>query len=84
MKIFVGNISRDTIEEEINSLFEEFGEVTSVKLIRDGETKVLKGFGFVEMKNDAQAETAIKSLHGKNFKGRKLTVSEARPKNISL
>ncbi len=80
MKIYVGNISRDATEDDVKRLFEEYGEVSDVKLIRDNNTKMLKGFGFIEMTNDAEAETAIETLNGKSFKERPLTVSVAKPK----
>jgi len=80
MKIYVGNISRDASEEDIKTLFEEYGEVVSVKLIRDNATNALKGFGFIEMSNDSESENAIEALNGKSYKDRPLTVSVAKPK----
>lgn len=83
MKIFVGNISRESTESELKSLFEEFGTVESINLIRDNYTKVLKGFGFIEMNNDEEAQNAIKGLDGQLFNDRPLSVSIAKPKTDS-
>lgn len=80
MNIYVGNIPRESSENEIKSLFEEFGNVTAVNLIRDKFTKMLKGFGFVEMPDNDAAENAIKSLNGQMFNGRPLTVNVAKEK----
>lgn len=77
MNIFVGNLSFKTKETEIRELFEQYGEVISVKLINNRETGKPRGFGFVEM-NDSDAEAAINSLNGKEFAGRNLQVNEAR------
>lgn len=80
MNIYVGNISRESNENEVRTAFEEYGEVTSVKLIKDKFTGVSKGFGFVEMPNKEQAESAIKNLDGSRLNGRVLNVAEAKPK----
>jgi RNA recognition motif-containing protein len=80
MNIYVGNISRESSENEISALFEEFGKVDNINLIRDNYTKILKGFGFIEMSNSDEAEKAIKSLNGQMFNGRPLTVNVAKPK----
>lgn len=80
MKIYVGNIARESTESEVKALFEEFGTVESVTLIRDNYTKQLKGFGFIEMPNDAEGENAIKSLNDQLFNNRPLSVSVAKPK----
>ena len=76
MNIYVGNISRESSEAEIRALFEEFGEIDK---IRDNYTKMLKGFGFVEMTDQTAAEKAIKELDGQMFNGRPLTVNVAKP-----
>ncbi|HWQ82052.1 MAG TPA: RNA-binding protein [Ignavibacteria bacterium] len=80
MKIYVGNIARESTEAEVKSLFEEFGAVTSINLLRDDYTKMLKGFGFIEMPDDKEGENAIKSLNGQLFNSRPLSVSVAKPR----
>jgi cold-inducible RNA-binding protein len=77
-KIFVGNLSFQTSENDLNDLFVQFGEVESVSIITDRDTGRSKGFGFVAM-NDESAEKAISQLSGKEVNGRALTVNEARP-----
>ncbi len=78
-KIFVGNLSWEATEEELNDLFAGAGEVTSVKIITDKFTGQPKGFAFVEMATDADAQKAIQALNGTVLKDRALTVNEARP-----
>ena len=73
--IYVGNLPWKTTEEEIKELFNKFGEVLSVKIIKDRETGRPRGFGFVDMEN---ADAAISELNGKDFGGRALRVNEAR------
>lgn len=80
MNIYVGNISREATEDDVRELFEQYGTVTSVALIKDKFTKQLKGFGFVEMSNENESANAIKNLDGQQLNGRPLTVSEAKPK----
>jgi len=80
MNIYVGNIPRETSESDIRSAFERYGEVSTVNLIKDKYTNTLKGFGFVEMSNKTEAESAIKGLDGTMFNGRSLTVNPAKPK----
>jgi RNA recognition motif-containing protein len=77
-KIYVGNLSFRTTEEELAALFEQIGSVESVSIITDRDTGRSKGFGFVSM-NDDDAEKAIAAFNGKDFGGRPLTVNEARP-----
>ena len=79
-KLYVGNLSYGATEATIRSLFEKHGAVESVTLINDRDTGRSKGFGFVEMANDAEAQRAISALNGKEVDGRALTVNEARPK----
>ena len=74
-KLYVGNLSFTSSEEEIKTMFSQFGEVTSVTIIKDRDTGRSRGFGFVEMEN---ADAAIAQLNGKEFGGRALTVNEAR------
>jgi len=83
MNLFVTNISHVVKEEALKALFSEFGQVSSVKIIGDKYTGESKGFGFVEMINDRQALDAIKRLTNAEFFGRKLVVSQARPKTNS-
>ena len=73
--VYVGNLPWKTTEEDIKELFEKYGEVLSVKIIKDRETGRPRGFGFVDMEN---ADTAITELNGKDFDGRALRVNEAR------
>ena len=78
-KIYVGNLSFQTTEQEVNDLFAEYGEVESVAYITDRETGRFRGFCFVEMEASA-ADSAIEALDGKDFGGRNLRVNEARPR----
>ncbi len=80
MKIYVGNMSFDSNEEDLRKLFEAHGQVESVNIITDRDTGRPKGFGFVEMSNDTEAKAAIEALNGKDFGGRALNVNEARPR----
>ncbi len=80
MNIYVGNLSYDVTDETLQGTFESFGEVTSARVIKDKYTGQSRGFGFVEMTTQSQAETAIKSLNGKELQGKQITVSEARPR----
>lgn len=83
MKIYVGNLSFDTAEEDIRRAFESYGEITSVSLIMDRDTGKSKGFGFVEMASKQEAQAAMDGLNGKELNGRTLNVNEARPKTDS-
>src|SRR5581483_750713 len=78
--LFVGNVSFQTTEGELQSLFEQFGEVTRAQIMTDRETGRSRGFAFVEMANDDDAAKAIAALNGKEVNGRALNVNEARPK----
>lgn len=78
-KLYVGNLPFTVTEESLNQKFAEFGAVTSAKIITDRETGRSKGFGFVEMEDDAGADNAINTLNGGDFGGRAMIVSEARP-----
>ena len=79
MKIFVGNLPFGTTQEELENLFGESGAVTSVNIITDRFSGKSRGFGFVEMDNAEEAESAIERLNGSDLQGRPLTVNEARP-----
>jgi RNA recognition motif-containing protein len=81
MNIYVGNISYDATDETIKQAFESFGEVASARIIKDKYTGQSRGFGFVEMPTQSQAQTAIKSLNGKELLGKQISVNEARPRS---
>jgi RNA recognition motif-containing protein len=78
--IFVGNLSFSSTEDSVRGLFDQFGAVDRVSIITDRDTGRSRGFAFVEMSNDAEAERAISALNGSDFGGRRLNVNEARPK----
>jgi RNA recognition motif-containing protein len=80
MQIYVGNMSYGTTEEGLTTLFSQYGEVSSVKLITDRDTGRAKGFGFVSMNDDNAALKAIEELNGKEYDGRTLRINEAKPK----
>ncbi|MFB3885147.1 MAG: RNA recognition motif domain-containing protein [Thermodesulfobacteriota bacterium] len=80
MNIYVGNLSFDASEESLRQLFEPFGEVTSINIIKDKYSGQSRGFGFVEMPDRAQAQAAIDGLNGKELLGRQINVNEARPR----
>ena len=79
-KLFVGNLSFDATENDLQDLFAQAGPVNSVNIMQDRATGRARGFGFVEMASDADAEKAISMFNGKDFQGRALTVNEARPR----
>ena len=79
MNIYAGNLNYGVSEEELEQVFGKYGEVTSVKIIRDKYTDQSKGFGFVEMANDDEATKAIEELNGTEVKGREMRVNQARP-----
>jgi RNA recognition motif-containing protein len=81
MKIFIGNLSYDVTEGDLRQAFEAFGQVTSTTVVKDQESHRSKGFGFVEMPEQAEAQSAIAALNGQAFKGRTITVNEARPQS---
>jgi RNA recognition motif-containing protein len=78
-KLYVGNISFQASEEDLKDLFSKAGEVLSAKLITDAATGRARGFGFVEMSSDAEAQKAISTLNGTSFMERNIIVSEAKP-----
>lgn len=80
MNIYVGNLPFDATEEELSELFAAFGTVASASLIKDKFTGRARGFGFVEMPDDSQAQNAIQALNGKDFRGRGMVVNQARPR----
>ena len=79
-KLYVGNLSYGVSDSALEQLFSQFGTVQSAQVIQDRATGRSKGFGFVEMDNDAQAQAAIDGLHERELDGRRLTVNEARPR----
>ncbi len=78
--LFVGNMSFNTTESELRSIFEPYGEITRIQVMTDRDTGRARGFGFVELADDGEAAKAITELNGKELDGRALTVNEARPK----
>ena len=79
MKLYVGNLSFQTTEQDLNELFAQYGSVKETSLIMDRETNRPRGFGFVTMSTSEEGQRAIDALHGQNHDGRDLTVNEARP-----
>lgn len=79
-KLYVGNLSYSISSRDLEQLFAAHGAVSSANVITDRETGRSKGFGFVEMSNDQEAQAAITALNGKDVEGRSLTVNEARPR----
>ena len=80
MNIYVGNLAREVTEEDLQEAFKGFGQVTSAKIIKDKFTSEPRGFGFVEMPGNAEAQAAIAGLNGKELNGRVLNVNEAQPR----
>ena len=80
MNIYVGNLGYSVTEDDLREVFAPFGEVTKVSIITDRDSGQSKGFGFVEMSSSDAAKAAITGLNGKEFKGRAMTVNEARPR----
>ena len=78
--IYVGNLPYRATNEELKEMFEQYGEVASARIITDRETRRSKGFGFVEMSDEASADKAISELNGADMQGRALRVNEARPR----
>ena len=79
-KLYVGNLSYGTTDSDLQGMFEEFGTVQSAQVIMDRDTGRSKGFGFVEMSSDQEAQAAINALNGQDVDGRSLTVNEAKPR----
>lgn len=80
LKLYVGNLSFETTESDVSDLFGQVGNVTSCSLITDRDTGKSRGFAFVEMSSDEEAQKAIAELNGKDVGGRALTVNEAKPR----
>jgi len=83
MNIYVGNLAREVTEDDLRKAFEAFGEVASASVITDKFTHESRGFGFVEMPMQSEAQAAISGLNGTDLKGRALNVNEARPRSES-
>jgi RNA recognition motif-containing protein len=83
MNIYCGNLNWQTTEADLQAAFEAYGEVSSVTIIKDKYTSQSRGFGFVEMPNDEEAQAAIDGLNGKELDGRTLRVDQARPRSES-
>jgi RNA recognition motif-containing protein len=79
--IYVGNLVWDATQDDLYNLFQEHGKVTRAQVIMDRETGRSRGFGFVEMENDSEADRAVTALNGADFRGRPLTVNEAKPRD---
>jgi len=80
MNIYVGNLSRQTTEDDLRQAFEAFGQVESVNIIKDRFSSESRGFGFVEMPSKPEAQKAVEEMNGKDLMGRAVNVNEARPK----
>ena len=80
MRIYVGNLPYSVTDDELRDVFSDFGEWVSAEVVKDKFSGQSKGFGFVDMPNNSEADQAIKALNDTDLKGRKLTVNEARPR----
>ena len=80
MNIYVGNLTYEVTDEDLEAAFSEFGEITSASVISDRFSGRSRGFGFVEMPKEEEAQAAIAAMNGKDLKGRALTVNEAKPR----
>ena len=83
MNIYVGNLSPDVTEDDLRQAFESFGQVETVNVLKDRFTGEPRGFGFVDMPSNSEAQAAISGLNGKDIKGRSINVNEARPRTPS-
>ena len=83
MDIYVGNLPYEVSDEELEAVFAEYGQVVSARVITDRFSGRPRGFGFVEMGNDSEAQAAIDALNGRDLKGRPLTVNQARPREAA-
>lgn len=81
MNIYVGNLAKEVTDEDLKDLFSEYGNITSVKVIKDIYTGTSKGFGFIELSNNEKAKASITELNAKEVKGKNIIVNEARPRN---
>jgi RNA recognition motif-containing protein len=83
MRIYVGNLAYSVTDDDLREVFGGYGELAAAEVIKDKFSGQSKGFGFVDMPNNSEADAAIKELNESMFKGRKLTVNEARPRSES-
>jgi len=81
MNIYVGNLDHNVTEDDLKDTFSEFGDVSSVNIIKDRSSGQSKGFGFVEMPNDSEADKAMNALNGSQLKDREIKVSQAKPRS---
>jgi len=81
MNIYVGNLDHSVTEDDLKDAFSEFGDVSSVNIITDRSSGQSKGFGFVEMPNDSEADKAMNALNGSQLKGREIKVNQAKPRS---
>jgi RNA recognition motif-containing protein len=79
-RLYVGNLAYTVTSDQLQELFEQYGQVRSAQVLSDRETGRSRGFGFVEMEEDSEADAAIESLDGQDHQGRRLTVNEAKPR----
>ena len=80
MNLYVGNLATEVTDEDLQKMFSVYGEVSSAKVIKDNFSNLSRGFGFVEMPRNSEADAAIKALNKEEFKGSRIQISEARPK----
>jgi len=80
MNLYIGNLAKEVTDEDLQEAFADYGEVLSAKVIKDKFSNLSRGFGFVEMPSNSEADSAIKALNGEQLKGNVLRISEARPK----
>jgi len=83
MRIYVGNLTHDVTAGELNAVFSEYGKVSSANVIKDKHSGRSKGYGFVEMPNDSEANEAIKALDESPLQGRNIKVNQARPRGVA-
>jgi RNA recognition motif-containing protein len=80
MRLYIGNLSKDVLQQDLQDAFAQFGKVDSVSIITDRFNGTPKGFAFIDMPDDGEAKKAIEGLHGKEMKGRSMDVNEAKPR----
>ena len=84
MKLYIGSLPYSTTESDLKTLFGDFGDINELSLVKDRHTGESKGFGFIEMKRNSDADKAIKALNGSVFQGRNIKVNQAQPKGKSV
>jgi len=80
MKLYIGNLSKQVTEADLNEIFSAYGNIVSTSIIKDRDTQESKGFGFIEFSDNTEGAKAMKELNSKEIKGREIVVNEARPK----